>query len=213
MPRTKSSQSWLQRHFKDPYVKQAQREGARSRAVYKLAEIDQRDKLLKPGMTVVDLGAAPGGWSDYAVKRIAPGGRLIALDILPMEPIAGVEFLQGDFTEQPVLDSLLERVAGARVDLVLSDMAPNISGIVSADQARSIYLAELALELAAKTLRPGGALLTKVFQGSGFKELHQALLKSFASVVTRKPKASRTESREMYLLAKGFKAAPPVTGD
>ena len=213
MPRTKSSQSWLQRHFKDPYVKQAQREGARSRAVYKLTEIDQRDKLLKPGMTVVDLGAAPGGWSEYAVKRIAPGGRLIALDILPMEPIAGVEFLQGDFTESPVLDSLLGRVAGARVDLVMSDMAPNISGIVSADQARSIYLAELALELAAKTLRPGGTLLVKVFQGAGFKALHQALLKSFTSVTTRKPKASRAESREMYLLAKGFKAAPPVTGD
>lgn len=213
MPRTKSSQSWLQRHFKDPYVKQAQREGARSRAVYKLAEIDQRDKLLKPGMTVVDLGAAPGGWSEYAVKRIAPGGRLIALDILPMEPIAGVEFLQGDFTEQPVLDSLLERVAEARVDLVMSDMAPNISGIVAADQARSIYFAELALELAAKTLRPGGTLLVKVFQGAGFKELHQALLRSFTSVMSRKPKASRTESREMYLLAKGFKAAPSATGE
>jgi len=213
MPRTKSSQAWLQRHFKDPYVKQAQREGVRSRAVYKLAEIDQRDKLLRPGMTVVDLGAAPGGWSEYAIKRIGPGGRLIALDILPMEPIAGVELVQGDFTEQPVLDSLLERLKGTSVDVVISDMAPNISGIVSADQARSIYLAELAHELAAKTLRPGGTLLVKVFQGAGFKELHQALLKSFTSVMTRKPKASRTESREMYLLAKGFKTVPPVTGE
>ncbi|MFP5350208.1 MAG: 23S rRNA (uridine(2552)-2'-O)-methyltransferase RlmE [Gammaproteobacteria bacterium] len=206
MPRTKSSQAWLQRHFKDPYVKQAQRDGVRSRAVYKLTEIDQRDKLLKPGMVVVDLGAAPGGWSEYAVRRIKPGGRLIALDILPMEPIADVELIHGDFTEQPVLDSLLERLGGARVDLVMSDMAPNISGIVSADQARSIYLAELALEFAAKTLRSGGTLLVKVFQGEGFTSLHQALHKSFTKVATRKPKASRTESREMYLLAKGFKA-------
>lgn len=205
MPRTKSSQAWLQRHFKDPYVKQAQRDGVRSRAVYKLSEVDQRDKLLRPGMVVLDLGAAPGGWSEYASKRVIPGGRLIALDILPMEPISGVEFVQGDFAEQPVLDSIMERLNGAPVDLVMSDMAPNMTGIVSADQARIIYLAELALELSAKTLRPGGTLLVKVFQGVGFKSLHQALVQSFGSVVTRKPKASRTESREMYLLAKGFK--------
>lgn len=205
MPRSKSSQAWLQRHFKDPYVIQAQREGARSRAVYKLAEIDQRDKLLRPGMRVIDLGAAPGGWSEYAVKRISPGGRLIALDILPMEPIAGAECVQGDFTETAVLDSLIERLGGARVDLVMSDMAPNISGIVSADQARTVYLAELAYELATKTLTPRGMLLVKVFQGAGFKELYQALQRSFAKVATRKPKASRTESREVYVLAKGFK--------
>jgi len=206
MARSKSSSRWLREHFDDAYVQRAQREGWRSRAVYKLEELDQKYRLLKPGMTVVDLGAAPGGWSEYAVRRIKPGGRLIALDILPMEPIADVEFIHGDFTEQPVLDSLLERLRGVRVDLVMSDMAPNISGIVSADQARSIYLAELALEFAAKTLRSGGTLLVKVFQGEGYPSLHHALNKSFAKVATRKPKASRTESREMYLLARGFKA-------
>ena len=211
MPRSKSSQAWLQRHFKDPFVKQANREGARSRAVYKLAEMNARDRLLRPGMVVVDLGAAPGGWSEYAAPRVAPGGRLIALDVLPMEPIANVEFLQGDFTEQPVLDLLLSQLNGARVDLVLSDLAPNMIGVASADQAKSIYLAELALEFAAKTLRPGGVLLTKVFQGEGFKTFHQALRAQFAAVATRKPKASRAESRELYLLATGFTGARTAT--
>lgn len=211
MSRSKSSQAWLQRHFKDPFVKQANREGARSRAVYKLAEINERDRLLRPGMVVVDLGAAPGGWSEYAAPRITPGGRLIALDVLPMEPIVDVEFLQGDFTEQPVLDLLLSQLNGARIDLVLSDLAPNMIGVASADQAKSIYLAELALEFAAKTLRPGGVLLTKVFQGEGFKAFHQALRAQFASVSTRKPKASRAESRELYLLATSFTGARTAT--
>lgn len=211
MPRSKSSQAWLQRHFKDPFVKQANREGARSRAVYKLAEINERDRLLRPGMVVVDLGAAPGGWSEYAAPRIAPGGRLIALDVLPMEPIGGVEVLLGDFTEQPVLDLLLSQLNGARVDLVLSDLAPNMIGVASADQAKSIYLAELALEFAAKTLRPGGVLLTKVFQGAGFKTFHLALRAQFSAVATRKPKASRVESRELYLLATGFTGARTAT--
>lgn len=204
MPRTKSSQAWLQRHFKDPYVKQANREGARSRAVYKIAEIDQRDKLFRPGMVVVDLGAAPGGWSEYAAPRLAPDGRLIALDMLPIAPILGVELLQGDFTEQRVLDLLLDRLQGGRVDLVMSDLAPNMIGVASADQARSMYLAELALEFSAKTLRRGGGLLTKVFQGEGFASHHQALRRAFTRVATRKPKASRRESREVYLLATGF---------
>lgn len=205
MARSKSSDRWLRRHFTDEYVKRARKEGRRSRAVYKLVELDERDRLFRPGMTVVDLGAAPGGWSQYAKERVGPGGRVIALDILPMEPIAGVEVLQGDFTEQAMLDSLIKRLGGQPVDLVLADMAPNISGIASADQGRSMLLAELALEFADKTLRPGGDFLVKAFQGSGFAELVKAMRSRFDRVQTRKPKASRAESREVYLLGKGFK--------
>ena len=205
MSRSKSSDRWLARQHRDPYVKQAQKEGWRSRAVYKLQEIDTRDRLLRPGMTVVDLGAAPGGWSQYVKQRVGPSGRVLALDILPMEPVAGVECLQGDFTEQPVLDLLIARIGGRPVDLVIADLAPNISGIASADQARAMHLAELALEFADKTLRPGGDFLVKTFQGAGFQEFHRALQQRFAKLVARKPKASRAESREVYLLGKGFK--------
>lgn len=202
---TKRSRRWLRRHFADEFVKRARKEGYRSRAAYKLAEIDARDQLLRPGMTVVDLGAAPGGWAQYAARRLGAGGRLLALDVLPLEPIAGVEFIQGDFTDPAVLDLLKERLGDTRADLVMSDMAPNISGIAAADQARAMRLAELALEFAAKTLRPGGTLLLKTFQGEGFPELRQRMQARFERVATRKPRASRAESREVYLLGLGFK--------
>ncbi len=205
MPRTKSSQRWLARHEKDEFVKRARQEGARSRAIYKLEEIDRRDHLLRPGMTVVDLGAAPGGWSQYVKSRVGESGRVLALDILPMEPIVGVEFIEGDFTEQPVLDLLMQRLQGKPVDLVISDMAPNMSGVPSVDQARSIGLAELALDFADKALKPGGDLLMKTFQGAGFNELHVQIRQRFGKLVSRKPQASRAESREIYLLGKGFK--------
>lgn len=205
MSRRKSSDRWLARHFRDEYVKRAHHEGARSRATYKLEEIDRQDRLLRPGMVVVDLGAAPGGWSEYAARQVGPDGRVLALDVLPIVPIAGVEILQGDFTENAVLDSLMEHVGGQRVDLVLSDMAPNISGIASADQARAIYLAELALDFAGQTLKPGGSLLIKTFQGAGFPELRKRMMESFEKVLSRKPRASRAESREIYLLGKGFR--------
>ena len=205
MPRTKSSQRWIARHVKDEYVKRAQKEGFRSRAVYKLAEIDARDHLFRAGLTVVDLGAAPGGWSQYAVQRVGSGGRVLAVDILPMEPLQGVELIQGDFTEAAVLNLVLERLQGRGVDLVISDMAPNISGVAASDQARSVYLAELALEFAAKTLRPGATLLVKTFQGEGFDALRRQMRERFEKLATRKPKASRAESREIYLLARGFR--------
>ncbi|WP_372522023.1 RlmE family RNA methyltransferase [Sulfuricaulis sp.] len=207
MPRTKSSQRWLARNAKDKYVKRARQEGARSRAIYKLEEIDRRDHLLYPGMTVVDLGAAPGGWSQYVKGRVGESGRVLALDILPMEPIVGVEFIEGDFTEQPVLDLLMQRLQGKPVDLVISDMAPNMSGVPSVDQARSIGLAELALDFADKALKPGGDLMIKTFQGAGFNELHARMRRRFGKLMSRKPQASRAESREIYLLGKGFKGA------
>ncbi len=207
MPRTKSSQRWLARQEKDEFVKRARRQGARSRAIYKLEEIDRRDHLLRPGMTVVDLGAAPGGWSQYAKSRVGASGRVLALDILPMEPIVGVEFIEGDFTEQPVLDLLMQRLQGKPVDLVISDMAPNMSGVPSVDQARSIATAELALDFADKALKPGGDLLLKTFQGAGFNELHARMRRRFGKLMSRKPQASRAESREIYLLGKGFKGA------
>jgi 23S rRNA (uridine2552-2'-O)-methyltransferase len=212
MARSKSSERWLQRHFADPYVKRAQKEGARSRATFKLEEIAERDRLLKPGMVVVDLGAAPGGWSEYAVRKLGPKGRVIALDVLPMAPLDRVEFIEGDFTEEAVLNLLLQRLEGVKVDLVMSDMAPNISGVAASDIPRAMLLAELALEFAAQTLKPGGALLMKVFQGEGFPALLKALRAQFAEVGTRKPKASRPESRELYLLAKGFKGAATDRG-
>jgi 23S rRNA (uridine2552-2'-O)-methyltransferase len=208
MPRSKSSGRWLDRQRRDPYVKQAREAGYRSRAAFKLAELDQRDHLLRPGMTVVDLGAAPGGWSQYVRERLGGSGRVIALDVLPMEPIPGIEFLQGDFTENAVLDSLEKLLGSARVDLVISDMAPNISGVAVSDQARSIHLAELALDFADKHLKPGGALLLKAFQGEGFPEMQKAMRLRFERLVTRKPAASRAESREIYLLGKGFKGGP-----
>lgn len=203
--RSKSSSRWLSEHFADEYVKRAQKEGWRSRAVFKLEEIDQKDRLLKPGMTIVDLGAAPGGWSQYAAKKLGRKGRIIALDVLAMEPLEGVEFLQGDFTEDEPLERLLATVGNARPDLVISDMAPNISGMDAIDQPKSMYLAELALDLAEKVLKPGGDFLTKIFQGEGFDEYLQALRSRFGTVVTRKPKASRARSREVYLLARNYR--------
>ncbi len=179
MPTSKSSRRWLREHFNDPYVKQAQQEGYRSRAVYKLLELQERDKLFKPGMTVIDLGAAPGGWSELVVKLVGKNGRVIALDVLPMEPIAGVEFIQGDFSEQSVLAELLQRLGDAKVDWVISDMAPNMSGIDSVDQPRSMYLAELALGFALKVLNEQGGFLIKVFQGEGFDEFLKQVTSTF----------------------------------
>ena len=204
MSRSKSSSAWLARHVRDPFVKRASKEGARSRARFKLAEIDARDKLLRPGMTVVDLGAAPGGWSEYAATRVTPRGRVMAVDVLPIEPIAGVEIVHGNIADPEVLDLLESKLAGD-ADLVISDMAPNMSGIASRDQALSAELTELAVDFAEKTLKRGGTLLLKAFHGEGFDELGRRLRGLFEKVVTRKPSASRTESREIYLLAKGFK--------
>lgn len=205
MSRTKSSQRWLARNARDKYVKRARQEGARSRAIYKIEEIDRRDRLLRPGMTVVDLGAAPGGWSQYVKSRVGDSGRVVSLDILPMEPIVGVEIIEGDFTQQPVLDSLLSRLNDKKVDLVISDMAPNMTGVASVDQARSMHLAELALEFVDKALSPGGSLMIKTFQGAGFNEFHAQLRRRFEKVLVRKPSASRAESREIYLLGRGFR--------
>lgn len=204
MTRTKSSSRWLQRHFDDNYVQKAQQAGYRSRAAYKLLEINERDRILRPGLTVVDLGAAPGGWSQVAAAAVGGKGTVIALDILPMDPLADVTFLQGDFREQAVSDQLLALVPAGAVDLVISDMAPNISGQRAVDQPRAMYLAELALDMARKVLAPKGMLLVKVFQGEGTDEFRRELQQSFAKLVTRKPKASRRESREVYLLASGY---------
>lgn len=192
----------MQQHVHDPYVQQARKEGWRSRAVFKLKEIDEKDHLLKPGMVVVDLGATPGSWSQYAVKRVQPGGRLIALDLLEMDLMAGVDFIQGDFREESVLAQLKSALAGRQVDLVLSDMAPNMTGIAATDGAQVMLLAELTLDFARDHLKPGGALLVKVFQGAGFMELRKALQEGFTSLTTRKPAASRDRSAELYLLAK-----------
>ena len=209
MPRSKSSKRWLKEHFDDEYVLRAQKDGYRSRAIYKLIEIPQKDKILKPGMTVIDLGAAPGGWSEYAVKKLGKDGRMIALDILPMDPIPGVEIIQGDFREDEVLEQLLAVLnrgdgESAGADLVISDMAPNISGMEVVDIPRSYYLNELALDLARTVLKPGGGLLVKLFQGEGFDAYQKELKQSFSRVVMRKPKASRARSREIYALATGF---------
>jgi 23S rRNA (uridine2552-2'-O)-methyltransferase len=205
MARSKTSNAWLAEHFNDEFVKRARKEGYRSRAVYKLQEIDARDRLLKPGMTVVALGAAPGAWSQYLHERIGRTGRVIALDILPMEALPGVEVLQGDFTEESTLKALLNALDGRPVDLVISDMSPNISGVDSADKARAMYLSELAVDFAAQVLKPGGAFLMKVFQGSGFSELYKGIQGKFTRVVSRKPKASRARSAEIYVLATGFR--------
>ena len=206
MARSRSSKGWLKEHFDDIYVKRAQQEGWRSRAVYKLMEIDDKDRLLKPGMVVVDLGAAPGSWSELAAKRIAPSGQILALDILPMDALADVTFIQGDFTEQAVYDQLLATLGDRRVDLVMSDMAPNMSGMKAVDQPRAMYLAELALDLAQNVLKNGGDFLVKVFTGEGLDEFKQALREHFGKIVVRKPKASRPRSPEIYILARGFRA-------
>jgi len=204
MARSKTSKKWLTEHFDDPYVKKAQQEGWRSRAIYKLIEIDERDKLLKPGMTVVDLGAAPGGWSEYAARQVGDKGQVIALDLLPMDTIAGVEFIEGDFREEPVYERLLAVLDGRPVDLVMSDMAPNMSGMKAVDQPRAMYLAELSLELAQKVLKPGGDMLIKAFTGEGLDEFKREIRQHFAKLVVRKPKASRARSPEIYLLARGY---------
>lgn len=203
MPRSKSSARWLREHFDDVYVKRAQAQGLRSRAAFKLEELIERDRLLKPGITVVDLGAAPGGWSQVVRERLGDRGRVIALDILPMQGIAGVEFLQGDFREEAVLTQLESLLGGQKVDLVLSDMAPNMTGVALADQARAMELAELALDFARTWLKPGGAFLVKLFQGTGFDEYLRRLRADFERVTMRKPKASRARSREVYALATG----------
>jgi 23S rRNA (uridine2552-2'-O)-methyltransferase len=205
MARSKSSHQWLKKHFDDEFVKRAQREGWRSRAVYKLEEIDQKYRLIRPGMTVVDLGAAPGGWSQYAEKALAGKGRIVALDILEMDPLPGVEFIQGDFTEDEPLDLLMKNLDGSKVDLVLSDMAPNISGMQAVDQPRSIYLGELAIDFAAKVLGNNGNMLFKAFQGEGFEDVVSTLRGQYRKVLTRKPRASRPRSREVYVLAQGRK--------
>jgi len=206
--RSASSQRWIAEHENDVFVQKARRLGYRSRARFKLEEIDQKDHLLGPGQIVVDLGAAPGGWAEYAVEKVGRKGLVVGLDILPMEPVPGVVFLQADFTEDAALKAL-DAVPGmgSGIDLVLSDMAPNISGIDVSDQARAMYLAELALDFAKKRLKPGGTFLAKVFQGAGFDEFLADLRTNFTSVVSRKPKASRARSREMYLLAKGYRRA------
>jgi 23S rRNA (uridine2552-2'-O)-methyltransferase len=205
MAKSKSSRRWLKEHETDVFVQRSRQEGYRSRAVYKFIEINDKDRLVKPGMTVVDLGAAPGGWSQVVAKLVGKNGHVIAMDILPMEPLEGVDFLQGDFREQEVLDQLLEMIGDCGVDLVISDMAPNTSGMDAVDQPRAMYLAELALDMARQVLKPGGGFLVKVFQGAGFDEYMRDLRSSFGKVVTRKPKASRPRSREVYLLARDFK--------
>lgn len=205
MARSKTSKRWLREHFDDPYVKKAQQDGYRSRAAYKLLELQEKDRLFKPGMTVVDLGAAPGGWSQVAEKLAGRKGLVIASDILEMDPIAGVQFLQGDFREEAIYNQLLEIIGERPVDLVISDMAPNMSGMDAVDQPRAMYLAELALEMAGQVLKKEGAFVVKVFQGTGFQEYRQALVKQFASVSSRKPEASRPRSKEIYLVARGFR--------
>ena len=204
MARSKSSSRWLKEHFKDEYVRRAQEQGYRSRAVFKLLEVQEKDRILKPGMVVVDLGAAPGGWSEAARQLVGRNGRVIATDILPMDPIEGVEVLEGDFREDEVLDRLLALIGEDRADLVLSDMAPNMSGVDAVDQPRAMYLAELALDLARKILKPGGDFLVKVFQGEGSEEYLRTLRQDFDKVIVRKPRASRPRSREVYILARGL---------
>ncbi|MFM5715894.1 23S rRNA (uridine(2552)-2'-O)-methyltransferase RlmE [Aeromonas allosaccharophila] len=203
--RSPSSTRWLKEHFDDQYVKKAQKMGLRSRAVFKIDEIQGKDRLLKNGMTVVDLGAAPGGWSQFAVEQVGDSGRVIACDILPMDPIAGVDFLQGDFREETVLGALLERVGPDKVDVVMSDMAPNMSGTQQVDQARAMYLVELALDMCNQVLRSDGCFVVKVFQGEGFDAYLNEIRKLFSAVKIRKPDSSRARSREVYIVATGFK--------
>jgi 23S rRNA (uridine2552-2'-O)-methyltransferase len=203
--RSKSSERWLREHFSDPFVKRAQAEGWRSRAVFKLEQIDQRERLLKPGMVVLDLGAAPGAWSQYVRRRLGASGRVVASDLLPMEPLAGVEFVQGDFREDAVFQQLKSTLGAAGVDLVLSDMAPNMSGMDAIDAPRGMYLAELALDMAGAVLKPGAGALIKVLQGAGFQELVALARTRFGRVRCLKPEASRSRSPETYLLASGMR--------
>lgn len=205
MARSKSSGRWLKEHFDDRYVKQSQKDGWRSRASYKLLEIQEKDRVFRPGIRVVDLGAAPGGWSQVAASLVGDHGCVVASDILPMDPIAGVSFVQGDFTEEAVLKAILDTIGSDQVDLVISDMAPNMTGTLSIDQPSSMYLVELALDLSRQVLRKGGVFLTKVFQGEGFDVYLRDMKTSFDKVQTRKPQASRSRSREVYLLASRFK--------
>jgi 23S rRNA (uridine2552-2'-O)-methyltransferase len=202
-----SSKAWLKEHRDDPYVQLAQKEGYRSRACYKLKELQDKDRLLRPGMTVVDLGSAPGGWSQVAVEHVGERGRVVASDILPMDSLADVEFIQGDFTEDAVFERILAALDGSAVDVVISDMAPNMSGVNAVDQPRSMYLVELALDMARQVLAPGGSFVAKVFQGEGFDELIRDARVSFGRVLTRKPAASRPRSREVYLVAREFRGA------
>lgn len=203
--RTASSNRWMQEHFDDEYVKKAQKLGLRSRAVFKIEEINNKDKLIKPGMNIVDLGAAPGGWSEYAVKVLQDKGNVIACDILPMESLPGVAFLQGDFREDAVLDALLQKIDGRNVDVVMSDMAQNFSGNEVTDQAKNMYLVELALDMCHQVLKKNGSFVVKVFQGEGFEQYMKDVRSCFTTVKTRKPESSRARSREVYIVATGYK--------
>ena len=205
MARSKSSNRWLDEHFSDRYVKQSQQDGYRSRASYKLLELDGKDRLFRPGMTVVDLGAAPGGWSQVAAERVGEKGRVIASDILPMDSLAGVDFIQGDFTEETVLNALLDALGEHRADLVISDMAPNMSGMNAVDQPKAMYLVELALDMARQVLKPGGDFVAKVFHGEGFDSLLKDTRDTFTKVAVRKPDSSRARSREVFWVARGFR--------
>jgi 23S rRNA (uridine2552-2'-O)-methyltransferase len=203
--RSKSSSRWLQEHVSDPFVKQAQKEGYRARSAYKLLELNEKDRLFRPGMRVVDLGSAPGGWSQVASRLVGDRGLVVATDILPMDAVRGVDFVQGDFHEESVMDEVLGRLGGEPVDVVLSDMSPNISGVSSADQAASIYLLELALDMVRRVLKPGGIFVAKLFQGSGSDDYLRQVRKNFDKVTIRKPAASRSRSREVYFVARGFR--------
>jgi 23S rRNA (uridine2552-2'-O)-methyltransferase len=203
MKASKTSKQWMREHVNDPFVQLAQKEGYRSRAAYKLLEIDAKDHLLKPGAVVVDLGATPGGWSQVSAAKVGRGGKVIALDLLPLDPLAGVDFIQGDFREDAVLRQLEALLQGKPVGLVISDMAPNMSGVASADQARAMHLAELAMDFALEHLKPDGSFLVKVFQGEGFEDFYKFMRSRFTRVVSRKPKASRDRSSELYLLGSG----------
>jgi 23S rRNA (uridine2552-2'-O)-methyltransferase len=205
MARSKSSHRWLQEHVSDPYVKQAQKDGYRSRSSYKLIELNEKDRLIRPGMLVMDLGSAPGGWSQVAGKLVGEKGRVLATDILPMDAVKNVDFIQGDFTDEAVVNQILEALNGAKPDLIISDIAPNITGIESADQGTSIYLVELALDMVRRVLKPKGNFVVKVFQGTGSDAFLKDLRTSFEKVSVRKPKASRPRSREVYVVARGFK--------
>jgi 23S rRNA (uridine2552-2'-O)-methyltransferase len=205
MARTKTSKKWLDEHVNDPYVKKAQIDGYRSRASYKLIEINEKDKLIRPGSVVMDLGSAPGGWSQVVAPWVGDSGRVIASDILPMDGIVGVTFIQGDFTEEAVYTQILSELNGEKVDVVVSDMAPNLSGVNTTDQYSSIYLVELALDMARNVLKPGGSFCAKVFQGVGYEEYAKDVRSSFDKVLVRKPAASRPRSREVYIVGKGFK--------
>jgi 23S rRNA (uridine2552-2'-O)-methyltransferase len=205
MARSKSSARWLKEHVNDPFVKQAQKDGYRSRASYKLLALNEKDKLIKPGMLVIDLGSAPGGWSQIASQLVGEKGKLIASDILPMDALPDVDFIQGDFTEESVFNEIMRVIDGRPVDVVISDMAPNLSGVAAADQAASIYLIELALDMAQQVLKPKGSFVAKAFQGEGYDDFVKQVREHFDTVLIRKPEASRARSREVYVVGKGSK--------